>query len=615
MEKVKGYDYAIIGNCTTAALISSECSIEWLCMPFFDSPSLFARILDKDKGGYFKIWGVDTIRVQQSYVFQTAILKTIFETKDGVFEVRDFMPRFDTPQDVVYCPSEIHRDIHVISGRPKITIDLKPRPNYAISDAIISLHKGYIKISSQKGDYNSFYLYSNLNHKKIVNGEPIELAESSFFLLSYHEKLDPIDLYKIYVEYEKTKSYWLDWVFRTNLPKKNKELIVRSTLTLKLLTFQRTGAVIAAPTTSLPEIIGKDRNWDYRYCWVRDASMIIDLYARIGHLNLAERYITFILNRMLLKHENIAVIYGIHGEKNLPERILEHLSGYENSYPVRVGNDAYRQIQNDLYGELIETIYTFFFVNKAEVYMDEEIWTVIRALAHKVRDFWREPDSGIWERRGPPAHYVHSKVMSWVAMDRAAKVAQFVGKTGYAESCLKTAAEIKEDILAHGWNEELQTFTMYYGGKELDAANLLMLHYGFLDRKDPRIISTVKRTYEQLVKNNFTFRYVAADEFGLPENAFVVCTFWMINALYLTGEEKKAQEMFENIIQCANPFGLFSEDIEIDTRRLTGNFPQGYSHLAFLQTVFLLETDYDWTSVPKLLVIKDKVIDQDASED
>ena len=590
------YDYGIIGNCTSAALISSDCSIEWLCLPFFDSPSLFARILDKNKGGYFRLCAVDCVETEQSYVYHTAILKTVFRTKQGVFEVRDYMPRFHVVYGATYCPAEIHRDIYVISGCPRLIVELDPRPNYAFSQARYSLKKDYIKITSQRGEYSSTYLYSNLDHGKIIAAEPIELKESSYLLLSYHEKLEKVDISKIYVEYEKTKSYWLDWVFRTQLPDQYKEMLVRSTITLKLLIYERTGAVIAAPTTSLPETIGKDRNWDYRYCWVRDASMIVDLYIRLGHVKLAERYIGFILNRMLLKHENVAVVYGINGERMLTEKTLDHLEGYESSKPVRIGNDAYRQKQNDLYGELIETIYTYFVINQdARVLFGEEIWTVVRSLANDIRRSWQEPDCGIWERRGEMKHYVHSKMMNWVAMDRAAKIAEYLGKLEYAQKCAQAAQEIKEDILTKGWDQEQQAFTMSYGSQDLDAANLLMIHYGFLDKKDPRIISTVKQTYAQLVKNDFTMRYVAQDEFGIPENAFIVCTFWMINALYLIGEEQTARRMFNNISKCANRLGLFSEDIETTTRRLTGNFPQGYSHLAFVQTVLLLETDYNWS--------------------
>jgi alpha,alpha-trehalase len=599
---MKNYDYAIIGNCTTAALIGSDCSIDWLCMPYFDSSSVFARILDENKGGYLKITGVDTVKISQSYIPHTPILKTVFETKDGVFEVRDYMPRFVNSREECYCPPEIHRDILLVSGNPKIIFELKPMPNYASAEPSFINDGNYIKVISQKGPYNSFYLYSNLDLDRIVNAEPVELKGTSYILFSYHEKLEEVNTDKVYIEYEKTKTYWLDWVYRTKVPKQHKDMVIRSAITLKLLTYEKTGAVIAAPTTSLPEIIGKDRNWDYRYCWIRDGSMIVDLYLRIGHLNSATSYMNFILNRMLLKRANIAIMYGINGEKVLEEKTLGYLSGYENSRPVRIGNDAYLQRQNDLYGQLIEAIYTYFILNKrVKTDLDEEIWTAVRTLAYVASQEWKKPDHGIWERRGEPKHYVHSKLMSWVAMDRAAKIAQRIGKSQYAQRWLCVADEIKKDVLENGWNEKVGSFTMYYGSEELDASNLLMLHYGFLTASDAKMASTVKKSMDILVRDNFAFRYLEQDEFGLPENSFIVCTFWMINALYLIGEKSRAREMLDNIICHSNKFGLFSEDIEIDTGRLTGNFPQGYSHLAFIQTVLLLETDYSWSDTSKLI--------------
>ncbi|MBU1147124.1 MAG: glycoside hydrolase family 15 protein [Candidatus Omnitrophica bacterium] len=592
------YDHAIIGNCTSAALISGDCSIDWLCLPFFDSSSVFARILDQDKGGYFRISASRITKIEQHYVVHTPILKTVFTTEDGVFEVRDYMPRFLTSREEYYCPPEIHRDILLISGNPKIIVELKPKPNYAASDTEIVMENNHIKATSRKGEYASFYLYSNLDHARIINSEPIELKGTSFLLFSYHEKMQDIDTDKIYIEYEKTKTYWLDWVYRTRVPSKYKDLLIRSAITLKLLTYQRSGAVIAAPTTSLPEIVGKDRNWDYRYCWIRDASMIVDLYTRIGHMRSAQRYMNFVLNRRLLKHENISVMYGINGERLLPERVLEHLTGYEGSRPVRIGNDAYKQVQNDIYGQLIEAIYTYLVVNRRDrIAIDEEIWTVVRDLANNVIKKWREPDSGIWERRGESRHYVHSKVMSWVAMDRAAKIARFIGRSDNAERWLKIAFDIKQDILENGWDETRKSFVMHYASSDLDAANLLMLHYGFLGKDDPRIISTVRKTYEELAKSGFTFRYISEDEFGRPESAFIVCTFWMINALYLIGEEKKSRQMLENVLQCLNKFNLLSEDVQINPHRMTGNFPQGYSHLALIQTILLLETNYNWSDV------------------
>ncbi|MDD5439804.1 MAG: glycoside hydrolase family 15 protein [Candidatus Omnitrophica bacterium] len=597
MKPSASYDYAIIGNCTSAALVSSECSIDWLCMPFFDSASLFGKILDDKKGGYFKISSPNTRTIEQNYLVNSPILRTVFTTDDGVFEVRDYMPRFVTGADEYYCPSEVHRDILLISGKPKICVELKPRPNYGLSDVAYQCEHGRIKIVSANGKYVSCYLYSNLDHKKIIGGEPIELTGSSFLLFSYHEKLGTVDIDKVYYEYEKTKTYWLDWVRRSVLPPKHKNLMIRSAVTLKLLTFQRTGAVIAAPTTSLPEIIGKDRNWDYRYCWIRDASMIVDLYMRIGHYHSAKNYINFVLNRLLLKDENVSIVYGINGEGVLTEKILDHLDGYMGSRPVRIGNDAYRQVQNDIYGHLIEAVYTYFVINKnrEKASIDEEIWTVVRATSTNVIEKWRDPDNGIWEQRGQPRHYVHSKVMSWVAMDRAAKIAVFINKPHYATSWRLVAEEIKSDVLKNGWSEKAQSFSMYYGSDDLDAANLLMLHYGFLQKDDPRIVSTVRQAYACLTSNDFTFRYVCRDEFGLPQSAFIVCTLWMINALYLIGDEKTARAMLENLLNCANAFGLFSEGIDAATRRLIGNFPQGYSHLALIQTMLLLETNYNWS--------------------
>ncbi|MFH0754775.1 MAG: glycoside hydrolase family 15 protein [Candidatus Omnitrophota bacterium] len=590
-------DLAIIGNCTSAALIGKDASIDWLCLPFFDSPSVFGKILDEARGGFFRISAENTIRVEQHYARHTPILKTRFETSNGVFEILDYMPRFLTSGGDVYCPSEIHRDIHVISGQPRIKVELKPCPNYGLAQGSFELTPDYLKIFSTKGEYNSYYLYSNLDLTAVLEGKAIDLDESSFFLLSYHEKLVEVSQEKVYLEYEKTKSYWMDWVYRTRIPEQHKELLIRSIITLKLLMFQRTGAVIAAPTTSLPEIVGGERNWDYRFCWVRDASMIIDLYARMGHLHSAERYIEFILERMLVKNENIAVMYGINGERVLDEKILEHLDGFEGSRPVRIGNAAYLQRQNDVYGELIEAIYAYYIANpRHQKNLNEELWTVVRSLANKVVDMWRTPDCGIWERRGDEQHFVHSKMMSWVAMDRAAKISKHIGKSRHMARYRDVAKEIKMDILAHGWDAELNSFVMHYGSKDLDASNLLMVHYGFLPSSDKRIKGTVEAACRHLVRNGYVMRYTTNDEFGAPKNAFIVCTFWLIHALYLTGRQDEARVMYDQMIGKVNRLGLLSEDIEPDTGRLIGNFPQGYSHLALIQTAFLLETNYQWDS-------------------
>lgn len=589
------YPYSLIGNCVASALVSEEGSVDWLCMPYFDSPSVFGRLLDKEKGGCFKIEAVNSVRVTQEYVRFTPILRTRFETSDGVFDLYDYMPRFMNDQDRYYCPAEIHRSIRVISGKPKIRVKLELKPNYASSECRVENRGEYLKFLSTSGEYHSYYLYSNLDFDQILSGREILISDSVFFLLSYHEKIRPVNTDWVYFEFERTKSYWLAWIQRTDLPTNNRELIIRSLITLKLLMYQRTGAVIAAPTTSLPEIVGKNRNWDYRYCWIRDASLIIELFSRLGHTGSSERYMSFILSRMLLKNDGISVVYGIHGEKILKEKTIDSLDGYQGSKPVRVGNEAYIQSQNDLYGELLDAIYMYFKSYRGiGFHFDQELWTAVRSLVNWTKGSWMKPDSGIWEYRGDPQHHVFSKLMSWVAMDRAMLIAKSIGKTAYAKDCSAVADQIKQDILKNGWNEKVRAFTMHYGSANADASLLLMAHYGFLPYEDPRIVKTVEFCHERLVRNGFVMRYVTEDDFGLPENAFLICTFWMVNALYSIGRKQEARQMFKQATATANHNGLMSEGVEPDTGRQTGNFPQGYSHMAFVQSALLLETEQDW---------------------
>ena len=589
------YPYGMIGNCVSSALVSKDASVDWMCMPYFDSPSLFAKILDPKKGGSFKIEGINTLQITQEYVRFTPILRTRVETEEGIFDIYDYMPRFIMNSDNYYCPAEIHRSLRVISGRPRIRVHIDVRPNYGSSGCRLEDHGEYLKFLTNQGEYHSYYFYTNHAFDDIVQGREFVLDRAAYFVLSYHQKVKPFNADRLYKEFELTKSYWLAWVHRTQLPDRYNEMIIRSLITLKLLMYQRTGAVIAAPTTSLPEIVGKDRNWDYRYCWIRDASMITELYSRLGHTHSASRYMHFVLDRMLLKNDGISVMYGIHGEKVLTERVLSHLEGYEGSSPVRVGNDAYLQTQNDLYGELADAIYSYFrSYSGSGFHFDQELWTAVRSLVNCAKSVWQTPDNGIWEYRGGKQHHVFSKLMNWVAMDRAGRIAEDIGKHEYAKDCFEVAEKIRKDILERGWNEKVQAFTMYYGSDHADASVLLMLHYGFLPKDDPRMIKTVDFCHQELVRDGFVMRYTAEDDFGRPENAFLICTFWMVNALYLVGRLEESRAMFELAVASANHLGLMSEGLEPSTGRQTGNFPQGYSHMAFIQSALLLETDYDW---------------------
>lgn len=356
---------------------------------------------------------------------------------------------------------------------------------------------------------------------------------------------------------------------------------------MKLMSYQRSGAILAAITTSIPETIYETRNWDYRFCWLRDASMTIQTLIDLGHLSSARRFITFIKNIIKTKTDNFQIMYGIRGERELTETFLEHLSGYENSLPVRVGNAAYRQAQHDIYGFLMDVIYQYFRFFSGTLDETEEIWSITKRITRVVEEIWKKPDNGIWEFRGEQKHFVFSKVLCWVAMDRAVKIAVLLGKDEYLEQWKDVAAEIKEDIYTNGWSKEKQAFTQYYGSLEMDASVLQMETYGFIEGSDPMYAKTVQAIKNDLFKDGLMYRYRNQDDFGIPTSSFTICTFWLINSLYKTGNVNEAKSIFEELLNYSNHVGLYSEDLDFRTKRLLGNFPQAYSHLALIQTARL----------------------------
>jgi GH15 family glucan-1,4-alpha-glucosidase len=383
---------------------------------------------------------------------------------------------------------------------------------------------------------------------------------------------------------ERTKVYWLNWSERSKkFGKYNKE-ILRSALTLKLLSYDKTGAIIAALTTSIPETIGEIRNWDYRFCWLRDASMVIKVMSELGHRNVARRYLKFILDIIPDKDEKIQIMYGIHGQRALPEKILGYLAGYENSQPVRIGNAAYRQKQNDIYGVLMDVIYQQFKLFKTSLENSEALWTITRSIVKTVERNWKKPDRGIWELRTLPKHFTFSKVLCWVAIDRAIKIARLLKMNSYIEPWSQLRETIKIEVMAKAWNETIGAFTQAYDDPSLDASNLLLEPYGFIDAHDPKYISTVKTTQAMLSDNGLMYRYRNEDDFGKPKSSFTICTFWLINALNKIGEKDVAINLFEQLLSYSNHLGLFSEDLDFESKRLLGNFPQAYSHLALIET-------------------------------
>lgn len=578
-------DYGVIGNCTSAALVARDGTIEWCCLPFFDSQAIFAGILDKDKGGSFALKVSPAYTIEQRYIAKTNILKTTYADGPDRFEVLDFMPRYKRRAQYYHCPPDIIRYIRHISGKPEVGFVYRPRPCYGQHDVKTEVRQEYVKVSTLKGAYESVYLYSNLDLSAIASGAPLLIENDCYVLISYNQKLVHLDLDLIELEFEKTKVYWMNWASNTKRFGVYDEAIQRSALVLKLLAYQNSGAILAAMTTSLPEEIGAERNWDYRYCWLRDASMTISTLTELGHYNIARRFLNFILRIIPYKDEKIQIMYGINGEKQLTEKILSWLSGYEGSTPVRIGNAAYTQKQNDIFGVLLDVIHQYLNIFKRETVEDREnLWTVVRTLARHVERTWHLPDSGIWEFRTSMKHFTFSKVLSWVAMDRAMKIAQYFQMPNYVAVWRRIGKEIKEDIHENGWHAQLNAFTQAYGEPYLDAANLLMERYGFISADDPRFISTVKLTYQRLSVDGLMYRYRNADDFGEPKSSFTVCTFWLIKCLHRIGEKELARKLFKNILSYRNHVGLLSEDIDISTKRLLGNFPQAYSHLALIDT-------------------------------
>lgn len=577
-------DYGIIGNCKSAALVSRDGSLDWCCLPNFNSASVFAKLLDEKKGGSFSFNVDDTYTTSQKYLWKTNILCTTFASEEAAFQVIDFMPRYREDNGNFYAPPDVIRFIHILKGQPKIRVKFDPKLDYAREKTYTENHRYYLKSFTREGKYDSLYLYTNLGLDDVLNGEEMMLAGNAYFLVGYHEKLREQSLERAYLKFQRTKTYWMNWSEETTkFPVYDAE-IGRSALVLKALTFEKSGAVLAAATTSLPETIGEVRNWDYRFCWIRDASMVIKIMAGLGHRKSAHSFLQFIIDIIPDKDEKLQIMYSIDGKKELTEHILDHLEGYQGSKPVRIGNAAYTQKQNDIYGILMEVIYQQFLQFETTLENSEELWTLVRGIVRIVQEHWKQPDKGIWEFRTEERHFTFSKLLCWVAIDRAVKIGEILRNGVKAEEWKALRKEIYDDIYENGWNEEMQAYTQSYGSKDLDASTLLMETYGFIKAKDPRYVSTVKATEKELCYNGLLFRYKNKDDFGIPTSSFTICSFWFINSLYKIGEKEKAIRMFDDLLSHSNHLGLFSEDLDFESKRLLGNFPQAYSHLALIET-------------------------------
>lgn len=588
---MQSLNYGVIGNGRTAALVSDKGSIDWCCLPDFDSPSIFARILDKEKGGCCSIEVSEDYTISQQYVDATNILSTFFSREEDAFEVLDFMPRYKPGDHQYYVAPEIYRLIRCVKGRPVLRIHYFPAINYARDEVLYENTGRYVKSYSALDENKAVYLYTDFGLEKVIKGEELLLTQNHYLLISAHQKLIPINFGQVYLEYERTKVYWLNWTNRSRKYRLYQSEIIRSMLVLKLLIYEFTGAVLAAITTSIPEAVGSVRNWDYRFCWLRDASMSIETLMETGHREGARRFISFIRRVIRSEYGTFRIMYGIRGEKILTEEILPELAGFENSRPVRIGNGAYNQKQNDSYGYLMDVIYKYYLYYPGNQNEVEEVWAMVKIIAYSVIIDWRKPDKSIWEFRGQEQHFVFSKVMCWVALDRAVAIARMMNETIYAGRWEKEAEQIREEVFRRGWKAGINSFTQAYDNMEMDSSLLLMEKYGFISAADARYQQTVKAVKAALYHKGLMYRYTAHDDFGAPSSAFTICTFWLIRALYVIGDKEEAKMIFDRILTYSNHVGLFSEDMDFDTKVLLGNLPQAYSHLAVVNTALLFSEE------------------------
>lgn len=587
-------DYGIIGDLHSAALVSNQGSVDWLCWPRFDSPSIFARLLDREKGGHLRVAPVGAFQSSQEYEPRTNILRTRFVANEGVATLEAFMPVSEIDNHE-YGEHEVQLRFTVQEGTVTAAIEFAPRFHYALGETVLrSSPHGVLALQGDERVALStpalLAVQGDLATGEWTGGKGDRLG----LTLRHDERLvRPYDEADSAAKHNRTVAYWEGWCARGRYEGPWQGAVLRSALTLRLLTYAPTGALVAAATTSLPESPGGSRNWDYRFSWVRDSSFTMSVLHGLGYTREARRYVRW-LRRLLRGTINnigqLRVCYGLEGETDLPEVELGHLRGYLDSRPVRIGNEAVKQFQLDIFGSLADAIYRAY--QTAEGHPDEA-WRSLQAIADHVCKHWQEPDHGIWEVRAPKVRYTHSALMSWVALDRATKVAAARGQADRAASWQADLKGIREAILRDGWSEPKRSFVQSFGSQAIDASLLLVPIVGFLPASDPRVLDTIQRIREELGSGPFIHRYKAPD--GLPgqEGAFLICSFWMVEALTMAGETREARDRFDALCRLAGPLGLFGEEVDPATNGPLGNFPQALTHLSQIQAALALERQHE----------------------
>jgi alpha,alpha-trehalase len=597
-------DYGFLSDCHTGALVASDGSIEWMCLPHFDSPSVFGALLDRGAGS----WRVGPYGIYvpagRRYIPGTNLIETTWMTPQGWMRVIDGLtigPWHDNKHGSSHTrpPTDYDADhlvvrmIECIQGQVQVEIVCEPMLDYGATPAQWSFEQSGedgVCMMDATDDVTAFRLFSDIRMgiegNRAHGRHTLSEGEKRFCALSWTEgRGGPHTVEQAEEHIERTSHFWREWLAEGTYPDHPWRFhLQRSALVLKGLTFMPTGALVAAPTTSLPETPGGERNWDYRYCWMRDASFTLWALHALGLNWEADDFIQYVADMERNEDGSLQIMYGIKGDKDLEESTLDHLKGYENARPVRIGNGAYNQRQNDVFGAVLDSVYLH---SKKRDHIPERLWPVLADQVRCASEAWKQPDQGIWEARGEPRHYVSSKLMCWVAMDRGARLAERRGHTENVEQWQALADEIREDILAHGVDER-GVFRQHYETDALDASTLLVPLLRFLPPDDERVCATVRAIREELTEGGLVLRYrTEATDDGLhgEEGTFLICSFWLVSALSEIGEHREAEHLCERLLSYASPLELYAEELEASSGRHLGNYPQAFTHLALINAV------------------------------
>lgn len=581
-------DYALIGDCETAALVARDGSIDWLCFPRFDSGACFAALLGTPEHGRWLLAPVGNIRnIRRRYREGTLILETEYETDDGVVTLIDWMPPRTAVPDVM-------RIVAGKRGQVPMRMELIIRFDYgSVVPWVRHMERGIRATAGPDTVYCRTDVELRGENLHTVADFTVSAGQRIPFELSWCATYQhqPVPEGKdVAQNLKETEEWWREWSDRCTYQGEWRDAVLRSLIILKALTYAPTGGLVAAATTSLPEKLGGVRNWDYRYCWLRDATFTLYALMAGGYTQEACAWREWLINAVAGKPSELQIMYGLAGERRLTELTLDWLPGYEGASPVRIGNAACGQHQLDVYGEVMDTLYL---ARRAGLEPSENAWRVQRAMMRFLETNWDKPDEGIWEVRGPRRHFTHSKVMAWVALDRAIKTVENLGLEGPVEDWLGLRQYIHNQICNEGFDAEINSFVQYYGSKGVDASLLMLPLVGFLPATDPRMLGTVEAIQQRLTRDGFVDRYSTLSEVdGLPsgEGAFLLCTFWLADNLALQGRYAEAREIFERLLDLRNDVGLLSEEYDPQTRRLVGNFPQAFSHVGLINTACNLTT-------------------------